>query len=316
MTKTVAIVGATGLQGGSVLKALYASGKYKIRALTRNPSGESAKRLLEKYPGIEVAAADLNDTASLHKAFKDVDVVFGVTQFFQKEVMDRVNAGDHDAEFNQGKNMVDAAISAGVKDMIYSSLDSMKESSGGKYPNVLHFEGKHRIQEYLASKAAEIRGYFVYVGFYMENYVDFARISPEDNETVEFAFPLTPDNKLPLVDTANDTGAVVAYVLDHPDECLETVVEISGGYYEAQDMVKAFTEVTGKPARYVQIPYEYLPSEELKEMFHGQQEFGLFNGRTEFLARNKEINHRFTTPTEFWKNRGWTGPSSVPSNKY
>ncbi|KAJ2845887.1 hypothetical protein J3B02_004553, partial [Coemansia erecta] len=79
MTKTVAIIGATGLQGGSVLNSLYDTGKYKIRALTRNPKGESAKLLLMKYPGIEVAAADLDDTESLRKAFKDIDIVFGVT---------------------------------------------------------------------------------------------------------------------------------------------------------------------------------------------------------------------------------------------
>ncbi|KAJ2843741.1 hypothetical protein J3B02_005176, partial [Coemansia erecta] len=90
MTTTVAIIGATGLQGGSVLKSLYATGKYKIRALTRNPSRESAKQLLNKYPGIEVEAADLDDTESLRKAFKDIDIIFGVTQFFQKEIMDKV----------------------------------------------------------------------------------------------------------------------------------------------------------------------------------------------------------------------------------
>ncbi|KAJ1642308.1 hypothetical protein LPJ64_005841, partial [Coemansia asiatica] len=74
MTKTVAIIGATGLQGGGVLNSLYDTGKYKIRALTRNPSGEPAKLLLMKYPGIEVAAADLDDTESLRKAFKDIDI--------------------------------------------------------------------------------------------------------------------------------------------------------------------------------------------------------------------------------------------------
>ncbi|KAJ1878360.1 hypothetical protein LPJ57_003460 [Coemansia sp. RSA 486] len=313
MTKTVAIIGATGLQGGSVLKTLHASGKYNIVALTRNPSGQSAKVLLDKYPGIKLAAADLNDTESLRNAFKGADAVFGVTQFFQKDVMDKVHAGDTDAEYNQGKNMVDAAIAAGVKDMVYSSLDSIKRISNGKYPNVLHFEGKYRIQEYLLSKAAEIRGYIVQAGSYMENYVDAARISPEDSTTVEFSFPLSPETKLPLVDTANDTGAVVEYVLEHPDECQGTVFEISGGYYEVQDMVKAFTEVTGKPARYVQIPYEYIPSEELQQMFKGLEEFGPFDGKTEFIARNKKINYKFTTPTEFWKNRGWTGPTAASS---
>ncbi|KAJ2882477.1 hypothetical protein H4R27_003423 [Coemansia aciculifera] len=310
MTKLVAIVGATGLQGSSVLKSLHAAGKYKLRALSRNPDGKQAASLKAKYSGVEWVPANLDDTASLRKAFQGVNTVFGVTQFFQKDIMDRVEHGDVDAEFNQGKNIIDAAIAAGVDSIVLSSIDSMKQLSHGKYTGVLHFEGKHKVEEYLTSLSDKVKGYFVYLGFYMENFVDFSRISPEDNKTVEFTVPLKPTTKLPLVDTANDTGPVVAYILEHPEECLGTVVEASGGYYEAQDMAKAFTEVTGKPSRYVQIPYESIGSDELSQMFRGQDEFGYYGGRTEFIERNKEIGHTFATPTSFWKNRGWTGPSS------
>ncbi|KAJ1846285.1 hypothetical protein LPJ73_004580 [Coemansia sp. RSA 2703] len=309
MTKLISVVGATGIQGGSVLKTLYASGKYKIRALTRNPSGSAAKKLQASYPNIELAAADLEAPETLQKAFEGSDVVFGVTQFFQKDILERVHKGDHDAEFKQGKAMVDAAIAAKVPAMVYSSLDSMKQNSGGKYPGVLHFDGKHKIQEYLESKKDKIRGYYVYVAFYMSNYVDYSRISQEDG-AVEFMLPIKPTTKLPLVDTANDVGPVVEYVLDHPDECMHKVYEASTGYFEAQDMVKAFTEVTGKPARYVQIPYEYLGDEELEQMFKGIEEFGLFNGRTDFIERNKSMKHKFTTPVEFWQRSGWTGPEA------
>ncbi|KAJ1859904.1 hypothetical protein LPJ78_005983, partial [Coemansia sp. RSA 989] len=217
MSKSIAIVGATGLQGGSVLKTLYSSGDYKLRALTRDPDSDSAKNLAAKYPGVEWVQAHLDDVESLRKAFTGTDAVFGVTQFFQKDIMERVENGDSEAEYKQGKNIVDAAIAANVHSMVFSSLDSLKQISHGKYPGVLHFEGKHRVEEYLSSKANEIRGYFVYVGFYMENYTQFARISPEDNLTVEFTFPLKPTTKIPLVDTVNDVGPVVKYVLEHPE---------------------------------------------------------------------------------------------------
>ncbi|KAJ2496059.1 hypothetical protein GGF44_000366 [Coemansia sp. RSA 1694] len=309
MTKLVAIVGATGLQGGSVLKSLHATGKYKLRALTRDPNSKQVASLKAKYPGVDWVRADLDDPASLRSAFQGANAVFGVTQFFQKSIGERVEGGNENAEFEQGKNMVDAAIAAGAESMVLSSLDSMKQLSHGKYPGVLHFEGKHKIEEYLTSMLDKIKGYFIYLGFYMENFVNYSRISPEDNKTVEFTLPLKPDSKLPLVDTANDTGAVVAYILEHPEECLGLVVEVSGGYYEPQDMAKAFTAVTGIPSRYVQIPYEYIDNDELVQMFKGQEEFGYFGGRTEFIERNKEIKHAFTTPTSFWKNRGWTGPS-------
>ncbi|KAJ2004135.1 hypothetical protein GGI04_002708 [Coemansia thaxteri] len=309
MSKIVAIVGATGQQGGSVLKSLHATDKYQLRALTRNPDGKQALLLKDKYQGVDWVQANSDDPASLREAFQGADTIFAVTQFFQADIENRVKSGDTDAEYTQGKNMVDAAIAAGAKSMVLSSLDSMKQLSHGKYPGVLHFEGKHKIEEYLASKSDKIKGFFVYPGFYMENYVQFSRVSPEDNQTVEFTMPLKPTTKMPLVDTANDTGPVVAYVLENPEECLGEVVEISGGYYDGQEMAKAFTEVTGKPSRYVQIPYEYVGSDELVQMFKGQDEFGYFGGRTEFIARNKKIQHRFSTPTSFWKNRGWAGPA-------
>ncbi|KAJ1938294.1 hypothetical protein FBU59_004481, partial [Linderina macrospora] len=296
--------------GGSVLKSLHAAGTYTLRAITRNTSSDKVKSLQTKYPGVEWAEADLDDRASLVKAFQGVNIVFGVTQFFQPSVMGKAEEGDTDAEFRQGKNMVDAAIEAKVGSMIYSSLNSMKELSGGKYSGVLHFEGKHKIEEYLNSKAKEIDPFIVYVGYYMENYVDFSRISPEDNRTVEFTMPLLPTTKLPLVDTANDTGVVVRYVIEHPDECRGKPMEISSGYYEAQEMAKVFTEATGKPARYVQIPYEAVGLDDLVQMFKGIVEFGLFGGRTEFLSRGYSAPGSFSTPTQFWKNRNWSGPST------
>ncbi|KAJ2083077.1 hypothetical protein H4R24_001116 [Coemansia sp. RSA 988] len=310
MPKLFAIIGATGLQGGSVLKILNAAGSYKLRALSRNPNSVSAKKLAANYPDVEWAQADLNDTSSLRKALTGVDIVFAVTNFFQQDILAKVDAGDKDAEFTQGKNIVDAAIDAGVKSIIYSSLDSMKQLSDGKYTDILHFEGKHKVEEYISSKADKIKGYFIYLGIYMENYTQFSRISPEDNKTVEFTMPLKPTTKIPLVDTANDTGHVVKYILEHPDECLGEVVEVSGGYYEAQEMATAFTKATGKPARYVQIPYEAAGMDELCQMFKAIDEFGSFGGRTDFLRRNKEMDYIFVTPEEFWKNRNWDGPSS------
>ncbi|KAJ2311145.1 hypothetical protein IWW51_006492, partial [Coemansia sp. RSA 2702] len=99
------------------------------------------------------------------------------------------------------------------------------------------------------------------------------------------------------------------YILEHPNECRSVPQEVSGGYFEMQEMVKAFTEATGKPARYVQVPFEVVPLKEFQEMFKGQEEFGYYNGRVGFLERNKKMDYKFTTPIEFWKNCNWTGPS-------
>ncbi|KAJ2855589.1 hypothetical protein GGI22_004085, partial [Coemansia erecta] len=276
MTQTAVIIGATGLQGGSVLCALHATGKYNLVAVTRNPSSAAAVEIQSKYPDVKLAQADLNDIESLKKAFAGADFVFGTTLFAQPDIVNRVIAGDIDAEFNQGKNITDAAIAVGVKDILFSTIYSISELSGGKYTKVVQFDGKHKIELYIRSKSSEIRGAFIHLGSYMENFVRFSRISAEDNETVEFAFPIKPTTKIALVDTANDTGAVVSYMLDHFDDFVGKAVEVSGGYYEAQEVAKIYTEVTGKPARYVQSPSDRLGSEYMEQMFKSFDEFGYF----------------------------------------
>ncbi|KAJ1891096.1 hypothetical protein LPJ66_007113 [Kickxella alabastrina] len=291
----------------AVLSRLYATGKYKIRALTRDTSSNAAKSLVEKYPGVELASASLSDIASLRQAFKGAHIVFSVT-YFHLAANDRdVN---YDKEYEHGKNIVDAAIAEGVESLVFSSLDSLKANSNGKYPGVMHFESKHRVEEYILSKANQIRGYFVYVRFYFENLINSSRLLPEDSTTIEFVFPLKPTTEVPIVDTANDVGAVVSYILDHPEESLGKAREVSSGYYTIQELVEAFTEATGIPARYVQIPVEQISNDSLIRGLKGIEEFGGFNGRSKFIERNKLlIDHKFATPVKFWKNRRWTGPA-------
>ncbi|KAI9476762.1 hypothetical protein LPJ78_005235 [Coemansia sp. RSA 989] len=307
MSKLVAIVGATGLQGGSVLKTLYASNKYKLRALTRNPDGDSARALVAKYPGIELAQANLDDLESLQKSFVDADIVFGMTDW-NADIIARTRQGDVDAEYKQGKNIVDAAISAGVKTMVFSVLDSLSKQSNGKYPDVTAFEAKYKVGEYLLSNSDKIDGFTICLGAYMDNFIRGAHLA-EDGRTVEFWLPVEPTLKIPLVDTINDTGPVVEYILDHPDECRGKVQDVSCGYYEVQEMINAFTEATGRPARYVKIPYESIPLPEVAQMYKCIEEFGPFCNRSEFIERNLKMKHKFTTPVEYWKNRGWAGPT-------
>ncbi|KAJ2608319.1 hypothetical protein H4S08_004495 [Coemansia sp. RSA 1365] len=265
----------------------------------------------EAYPGVEWVQADMNDLLSLRKAFTGADIVFGMTNFFDQDILAKVAEGDIDAEFVQGKNIVDAAISEGVESLIYSGLDSMKQLSNGKYTSVVHFEGKYKVEKYLLSKTHCIKGYVIYLGSYMQNYTNpnFTRISVDDMQTIEFVFPYLPTTLLPLVDPASDTGPVVKYILDHPSECLGFPIEVSGGYYEAQEMATAYFKATGRPARYVQTSYKSAGSEDFVQMFKGISEFGLFGGRTAFIDRNKKMDYKFISPVQFWKSKKWAGPS-------
>src|SRR6266480_2127989 len=125
--KLIAVIGATGQQGGGVVRALKARGQFKVRALTRDP--DKHRQLAE-----EVVEADLDKPETLKAAFEGAHGVFLVTNFQE--------AGSD--ELKQATATVRAAKDAGVKHLIWSTLPNVEAISGGKF-DVPHFTGKAKI---------------------------------------------------------------------------------------------------------------------------------------------------------------------------
>src|SRR6202795_3638340 len=148
--KLIAVIGATGQQGGSVLRALQAQGQFKVRALTRNPG---------KHRGLadEVVEADLDRAQTLKAAFEGAHGVFLVTNFWEQGT----------DELKQATAAVRAAKNAGVKHFIWSTLPNVEAISGGKF-HVPHFTGKAKIDPIV--KAAGFASHtFVIAPFYFQN---------------------------------------------------------------------------------------------------------------------------------------------------
>src|SRR5712671_2936294 len=115
--QVIAVVGGTGAQGGGVVDALLASGKFTVRVASRNPASDAAKALAKR--GVEVIKADLLDAASLRMPFEGAHGAFVVTNFWDPAQMPR--------ETEIGAAAVKAARAAGVKHLIWSTLpDSEK----------------------------------------------------------------------------------------------------------------------------------------------------------------------------------------------
>src|SRR6266576_6273167 len=125
--KLIAVIGATGQQGGAVVRALQAQGQFKVRALTRNPG---------KHRGLadEVVEADLNRPETLKAAFAGAHGVFLVTNFWEQGT----------DEVKQATAALRAAKEAGVQHFIWSTLPDAEAISGGKF-DVPHFSGKAKI---------------------------------------------------------------------------------------------------------------------------------------------------------------------------
>ena len=148
--KLIAVVGATGQQGGAVVRALQAGGQFRVRALSRNPGKH--RELAD-----EVVEADLNRPETLEAAFEGAHGVFLVTNFWEEGTDER----------KQATAAVHAAKDAGVKHFIWSTLPNVEAISGGKF-NVPHFTGKAKIDR-IVKEAGFANHTFVIAPFFYQN---------------------------------------------------------------------------------------------------------------------------------------------------
>src|SRR6059036_2349003 len=148
--KIIAVVGATGSQGGGLCRAILAdpNGDFAVRALTRDPNKDKAKALAEK--GAEVVQADLDDIESLKKAFAGAHGVYCVTNFWEHFSAEKEKA--------QAKNEADAARAAGVKHVIWSTLEDTRKLMKSDDKRMPMLQEKYRVPHFDAK--AEADAYF------------------------------------------------------------------------------------------------------------------------------------------------------------
>jgi uncharacterized protein YbjT (DUF2867 family) len=197
--KLIAVVGATGRQGGGVVHALQASGQFKVRALSRDPGKHS--ELAD-----EVVEADLNRPETLKAAFEGAYGVFLVTNFQEKGAY----------ELKQATAAVRAAKDAGVKHFVWSTLPNVEEISGGKF-HVPHFTGKARIEPIV--KAAGFPSHtFVIAPFYYQNLAGAFGPQRLPDGSRGWAIPFDPDVRCLHMGDITELGNTVTGAFLHPDQ--------------------------------------------------------------------------------------------------
>jgi hypothetical protein len=258
MAKIIAIIGATGGQGGSVVSALLKNPEYKIRGITRNADSANAKALASK--GVEVVTADLNDEASLISAFSGAHAIYAVTDFFEpfqsKGAQQAV-----EVEYRQGLNLARAALQTPtLEHYIWSTLPDARTISNGAYV-VPHFDAKARIDAFIKSQPALLKKTtFLWITFYATN-LFFPVYSPTFIKTMGKHAWLLPAPAKTLIYSVGDqrvnVGIVVRGILANPAKTL-------GGKYvfanqetmTSEEYLNLWSKVTGKPAQYVQVAAE------------------------------------------------------------
>lgn len=265
--KVITVLGATGAQGGSVVRSLVGSGRYLVRAGTRNVNSDGAQALLKAHPErVNLVEFNLANPTSVEKAFEGAYGVFAVTNFYQPDILAKP-----ELEEAQGKQLFDLAVKAGVDHYIWSSLPNVTKMTQGKLKEVIHFDGKNRVEQYirerlLSQEAGVKNASFVYPGIYMENFTGMMKPSKNDQGVVTWYTPLSEDALLPACDIGHDFGNFVLRLLDDPVKYRGQVLEAVGEMTTPKKMIQDFTELTGVPAVYQQGPWPQL-SDDLREMF-------------------------------------------------
>ena len=195
--KLIAVVGATGHQGGAVVRALQASGQFKVRALTRNPAKHS--QLAD-----EVVLADLSRPETLKSAFAGAHGIFLVTNFREPGTDER----------KQALAAVQAAKDAGVQHFIWSTLPNVEVISGAKL-HVPHFTDKAKIDR-IVSEAGFAHHTFVIAPFFYQNLVGVMAPQKQADGALGWAMPLDPEKRVIHMGDINELGPLVAGAFAQP----------------------------------------------------------------------------------------------------
>jgi uncharacterized protein YbjT (DUF2867 family) len=197
--KLIAVIGATGQQGGAVVRALQAGGQFKVRALSRNPSKH--RELAD-----EVVEADLDRPKTLKAAFERAHGVFLVTNNWEEGT----------DELKQATAAVRAAKDAGVEHFVWSTLPDVEAISGGKL-HVPHFTGKAKIDR-IVKEAGFAHHTFVIAPFYYQNLVGALAPQRQEDGTLGWALPIDPTARVIHMGDITELGDIVAGAFAHPDE--------------------------------------------------------------------------------------------------
>ena len=251
--KVIAVVGATGQQGGAVVRALRAGNQFKVRALTRNPA---------KHRDIadEVVEADLSRPETLASAFAGVYGVFLVTNFYEQGT----------SELQQATAAVRAAKDAGVKHFVWSTLPDVEAISKGKL-HVPHFTGKAKADR-IVREAGFANHTFVIAPFYYQNLIGVLGPQKQPNGSAGWTLPLDPTVRGIHMGDIAELGDIVAGAFTYPDQAGHgEYLPLVGDFLSFNEIIDTLRQ-QGHGFSFNQVPKEvfagFFPgAAELAEMF-------------------------------------------------
>jgi uncharacterized protein YbjT (DUF2867 family) len=312
--KIIVVVGSTGAQGGGLVRAILqdSTGEFGVRALTRDPNADKAKELAQL--GAEVVAADVDDLESLKRAFAGAYGAYCVTFYWAHLSPDREKA--------EAQAMAEAAKSAGLAHVIWSTLedtrkhvpleDSRMPTLMGKY-KVPHFDAKGEADIYFTQLNLPVT--FSHASFYWENFIYFG-MGPKKGPDGVLALNLPlADKKLTGI-AAEDIGKCALGVFKRRDEFVGKRIGLAGDALTGAQMAAALSKALGKEVR-----YNAVPPEVFRELgFPGAEDLGnMFQFYAEFesvLLASRDVRLSRSLNPELQSFEQWLGPNAarIPIN--
>ncbi|CAJ2511981.1 Uu.00g076060.m01.CDS01 [Anthostomella pinea] len=333
MVKLICVIGVTGNQGGSVAQRFLRDGDYRVRGITRDPASPAAQKLAAQ--GIEMVQANLDDVSSLIRAFDGANLIFSVTNywepFFRPDC--RAQAAEqgiscrryaYDVEYQQGKNIADAAaqVVGGLDEngFIASTLSHAGKCSKGRFKELYHFDAKADVfPDYVNAKheALAKKMSLVQTGYFMSsyNYAPDAYFKKTEDGTFVMSFPTSPEAQVPHLDVNTDAGPFVYAVSQTPP----------GKTYMAEGtrcswpaFLELWGEVNNMPTKYQEVTIEQFVDlsadaefgREAGDMFMYTSEPG-YDGGDESILRAEDLRKAgiecpMTSIKEYFEKHDWT----------
>jgi uncharacterized protein YbjT (DUF2867 family) len=292
--KIIAVLGATGSQGGGLVRAILSdpNGGFAARALTRDVNSDKAKELAKA--GAEVVAVDVDNPDSIKKAFEGAHGAYCVTFFW--------NHFSPDKEIAHATAMANAAKATGLKHVIWSTLEDTRKfvplsddrmpTLQGKY-KVPHFDAKGEADAVFTQLGVPVT--FLLTTFYWDNAIYFG-MGPKKGPDGKLAitFPLG-DKKMAGI-AAGDIGKCAYGIFKGGSQYIGKTVGISGDQLTGAQMAAAYAKALGQPVGYNAVTpaayrgFGFPGAEDLGNMFQFYADFEDYFSKSRSLETSRALN--------------------------
>jgi uncharacterized protein YbjT (DUF2867 family) len=275
--KTITVFGATGAQGGGLARAILddSEGGFAVRAVTRNVDSDKARALAAA--GAEVVAADLDDAASVQRAMQGAHGAYCLTNFWEHFSPEK--------ELAQARNLAQGAKAAGVRHVIWSTLEDTRRKVPLDEPRMPTLMGNYKVPHFDAKGEADaffrdagVPTTFLLTSFYWDNLIHFGmepKAGPDG--VLQFVLPMD-DAKLPGI-AAEDIGRSAYGIFKAGPAMIGRTVAIAGEHLSGVEMASALAAALGREVRHLAVsPEQYrgfgFPgADDLGNMFQYKRDF-------------------------------------------